>query len=54
MEILLVQFIVGLIIFAILCWIVSKAPIPQPFSFVAYAILGLVAIVLLLRLFNIF
>jgi hypothetical protein len=47
---LLITLLVYLVIVAIVWWIVQQLPLPEPFRLVAYVLVGILAIVLLLRL----
>jgi hypothetical protein len=47
---LLITLLVYLVIIAIIWWIMQALPLPEPIRWVAYVIIGIVAILLLLRL----
>ena len=47
---LLITLLVYLVIIAILWWIFQQLPLPDPIRWVAYVVIGVVAILLLLRL----
>ena len=50
MASLLITLILWLLIIAIVWWIVSHLPLPEPFRWVAVVVVGLLAIVMLLSL----
>lgn len=49
---LLITLIVYLLIIAILYWIVTRIPVPAPFTWIRDVIFGIVALLLVLSLFG--